>query len=83
MTNYPSNSVGPGSNAFSVTPSDSADLDSVTRGIYVGATGDLKVTMMGGGVVTFVSLVAGVIHPIMAQRIWSTGTTATDIVGVV
>jgi hypothetical protein len=72
----------PASGAVEVTPSDGSDLAVFTRGIYVGASGDVVVTTVGGNVVTFVGLAAGMIHPICARRIWSTGTTATDIVGV-
>jgi len=69
-------------NAFDVTPADDADLAYVTRGIYVGTSGDLKVDTAGGDTVTFVSLSAGMIHPIRAQRVYATGTDADDIVGV-
>lgn len=72
----------PGEHAFAVTPNDSADLAYVTRGVYVGGTGTLKVTMLGGEAVTFTGLAAGVIHPIRASRIWSTGTSATTILGI-
>jgi hypothetical protein len=82
VTNYPSNSVGPATSAVSITPHDTNDLDTVTRGIYVGASGDLKVDMVGGGTVIFVALVGGVIHPIQARRVYSTGTTATGIIGI-
>jgi len=73
---------GPAVHAFSVTPNDSVDLTYVTRGLYVGASGDVKVTVHGGEAVTFVDLAAGVIHPLRVTRVWSTGTAATGIVGV-
>lgn len=72
----------PATHAFAVTPHDTNELTNVTRGIYVGATGNLKVTMQGGEAVTFVGLAAGVIHPIRATIIWSNGTTAASIIGV-
>ena len=72
----------PALNGFAVTPSDSADLANVARGVYVGATGNLRVTTINGDVVTFTALAAGVIHPISARRIHSTGTTATSIIAV-
>lgn len=64
----------------SVTPSDTDDLPFACRGICVGVAGDVKVTHWDGDVVTWPALVAGVIHPIAARRIWDTGTTATTIV---
>ena len=72
----------PGSHAFAVTPNNDADLAVVTRGVYVGGTGTLKVTMLGGEEVTFTGLAAGMIHPIRASRIWSTGTSATGVIGI-
>ena len=66
----------------SITPNDGTDLSSPTRGIYVGASGDLKVISLDGNDVTFADLAAGVIHPISCTRVYSTGTTATDIVGI-
>lgn len=84
-TNTFSNVVGaesPAVNAFAVTPNDSTDLATATRGIYAGGAGDLKVTTLGGDTVTFVGLAAGVIHPIRVARVFATGTTATNIVGV-
>lgn len=69
--------------AVAVTPNDSADLASKpTKGVYVGVSGDIKITLQGGSTASFVGLAAGVIHPIAAMRIWATGTTATSILAV-
>ena len=69
--------------AIAVTTSDSTNLSlGFTRGIYVGGSGDVAVTMADGNTVTFKSLAAGIIHPICVTRIWSTGTTATNIVAL-
>jgi hypothetical protein len=65
-----------------ITPNDGADLPNPVRGVLVGVSGDLKLDDFAGNTVTLKALVAGVIHPIGAKRIYSTGTTATDIVGV-
>lgn len=72
----------PADKAVAITPSDSTDLTTPTRGIYVGVSGDLKVDLVGSGTVTFVGLAAGIIHPIAAKRIYATGTDSTDILGV-
>lgn len=74
--------ISSGENAFGITGNDGADLAQVTRGLYVGASGNVKVTLVGGDTVTFVELAVGVIHPLRITRVWSTGTTATSIVGV-
>lgn len=68
--------------AVAVTPNDGADLATVTRGLYVGVAGNVKVDMADGDTVTFVALAAGVIHALRVARVYSTGTTATNIVGV-
>lgn len=75
----------PADNVAAITPSNSTDLAALTRGIYVGVSGDLKVDLYDletVTTVTFVGLASGVIHPIRAQRVYATGTTATSILGV-
>lgn len=68
-------------NGAAITPNDSTTINT-TRGLYVGVTGDVKVDLAGGDTVTFVGLAAGIIHPISATRVYSTGTTATSVVGL-
>jgi hypothetical protein len=68
--------------AFAVTPSDSTDLAFVTRGLYVGVGGDVRVTMMSGDGATFVGLAGGMVHPLRVSRVFATNTTATSIVGL-
>lgn len=67
---------------FAVTPDNANDLTIQTRGLYVGGTGDVKVTSITGDVVTFVGVPAGMVLPIRVKRVWATGTTATAIVGL-
>lgn len=73
--------ITPAAAAAAVTAHDSNRI-APTRGIYVGVSGDVKVTMLDGTAVTFVGLAAGVIHPICCVQVFSTGTTATDIVAL-
>ena len=70
---------------FLITPNDSTDLTTFTRGISLGTEGDLKIDTIDGTTVTIPSgaLAAGVIHPIGVARVHATGTTASDIVGYV
>ncbi|MCP5011733.1 MAG: hypothetical protein GY942_17280 [Aestuariibacter sp.] len=70
----------PAKSAFEITPSDSTDLTLSARALYVGAVGDVKVTTVGGDTVTFVD-VSGLL-PVRVQRVFSTGTDATGIVGL-
>jgi hypothetical protein len=70
--------------------SDSVALAAVTKGFYIGDYGpnptavdgpgpgvDLRVTMVGGQIVTFENLPIG-FFAIRATQIWATGTTATN-----
>ena len=71
----------PYDNAAAITPSDSTDLGFVTRAIYVGQQGTLKVTMLGGGDVTF-NCGQHLVLPIRATRVFATGTSANDLVAL-
>ena len=73
--------IDPGSTYVEITPSDANDLAAITRGIYVGTSGDLAVHDVDGNAVTFVGLAAGVVHPLRVRRVLAT-STADDIVGV-
>ena len=72
----------PASNAVLVTPSDSTDLTYVSRAVYVGTTGNMKVTMQDSGTVLFTGIPAGTTLPIRVTRIWSTTTTASTILAL-
>lgn len=72
----------PARHAVAITPDNSNDLVTVTRGIYVGTAGDLAVVMVGGETVTFVGLTAGVLYPLAVARVKLTGTTADNLIGV-
>lgn len=65
---------------FNFTANDSADLAYETRWLIVGVAGNVQLTDPEGNTGTF-ALPAGV-FPIRAQRIWSTSTTATGLVGI-
>lgn len=70
------------SDAEEVTPSDSVDLSQVSRGLYVGGSGDISVVMKDGTTVTLKSVVAGSVLPVRVSRVRATSTTATDIVAL-
>jgi hypothetical protein len=75
--------INPGENAAAVTPSDDTDLSYVTRAVYVGGGGNLKVDMVGEGTgIIYYNLPAGTCLPIRVTRVYSTGTNATYIVGI-
>ena len=66
---------------WDVTPSDTADLSEASRAINVAQSGTVRMTTVEGTTAT-IFVAAGIAFPIRASRIWSTGTTATDIVAL-
>ena len=65
-----------------VAPTLDQTIQRITRGVYVGASGNLTVQFAGdadAATVTLVGLAAGVWHPMQIQKIISAGTTATGI----
>lgn len=83
FSDFPTTPTSPPVDGFVITPSDGDDLAVYTRGIYVGAAGDIKVTTIGGTTLTYKNLAAGVIHPLRVVKVFATGTSATDIIGLV
>lgn len=72
---------GPFTDAEAVTPADPGAEPTYYRGLFVGGTGNLKVTMRDGGVVTIPSVPANTWLNIWVRAVWSNGTTATNIIG--
>ncbi len=74
-----------GHESFAITPSDDADLPFPSRGVWVGTGGHIKGSLVGdppdhAGVV-YKNIANGTPLPYEFRKIWSTGTTATDLVG--
>ena len=55
---------------------------SCTRALWVGTTGNVKVTLLSGSVVTFNNVQDGTVLPVRAVLVWKTGTTASDMVAL-
>lgn len=76
--------VGCAEDAFAITASDSSDLQSVVRQIYVGTGGDVKVVTKSGSTVTHVGVPAGsYISGLRILKVLSTGTTASNMIGYI
>lgn len=72
----------PAGNAVAVVGSDVTDLESPTRSLYIGTTGNLTVVMYPSrNVVTFSNVPVGVL-PIRVARVNLTGLTAGAIVAL-
>ena len=82
FSNYHSGLESPAERAFAITGNDSTDLTVFPRAIYVGGAGNVKVTTLGGDTVTLNGAVAGSILPVRVVRVFSTGTTATNLIGL-
>lgn len=74
--------ISPLTHAVAVTPHDTNELSSVTRALYVGFGGNLKVTMQNGGDVTFVDVPTGTTLPIRCTKVFNTGTVASSILAL-
>lgn len=70
--------------AIAVTASDTvADPSGPFAGFYVGVAGTVKLTTVRGTAATFLNCQAGVVYTVACSRIWSSVTTATNILGMV
>lgn len=69
-------------NAVAVSPSDSTDLVTRSRALFVGGAGNINVRMAGGMDCVFSGIPAGTILPVQVDRVYATSTTATNIVNV-
>lgn len=72
----------PAPRAAAITPSDTDNLAQYARALYVGVGGDVKVTTLGGDTVTFTAVSGGGVLPICVRKVFSTGTTATNILAL-
>jgi hypothetical protein len=77
-------SGAPARRAEAVTPSDTTDLTTYAKALYVGGAGDIRLLPVGADDAEIVTLKA---HPIgyvavQTRRVLATGTTATSIVAL-
>lgn len=75
--------AGPATHGFAITPHDSTLLSETTRAIYVGGFGSVVVVLSSGAELTLANVPAGTVLPVRAQRVKATGTSATQLVGLV
>jgi hypothetical protein len=68
--------------ALAVTPSDGSDLTGEPFfALFIGVGGDVKVDMASGtGTVVLKNCASGQLLPLMVERVYATGTTATNII---
>lgn len=74
--------ASPAFDAAEIVPDDGSDLPHVSRALYIGGAGTVRLRMASGDEVTFSGLAAGIVYPFRAARVMATGTTATGIVAL-
>lgn len=75
--------VAPATFLFPIVPSDVADVERVTKGIYVGTAGDLSLLSLDGSApVTFSNVAAGTVLDVRVLKVMQSGTTAGNLVGL-
>jgi hypothetical protein len=73
---------GPATDGAAITPSDTVDMTTPARGIYVGTGGNVKLITVAGSTLTFVSVPSGYIIPMQTKRVFSTLTTASNMIAL-
>ena len=82
FSDYQPNLISPATSGTEITPNDSAALAEVTRALYVGTPGDLRVMLADGMTVTLSAAQAGVIYPLRVAQVFASGTSAGNLVGL-
>ncbi len=72
----------PADSGAEITPSDQATLPVVTRALYSGTGGDITVRLASGDTLKLSETMPGSIYPLRVDKVLSSGTTATGIVGL-
>jgi hypothetical protein len=68
--------------AFAITTDDTTNLATPAKELYIGVSGDVKVTMINNdSAIVFKSVPVGIL-PVYVKKVYKTGTTATNIVGL-
>lgn len=75
--------ISPAQYCFVIAPSDTGELERVTKAIYVGQGGDVTLRALDNDAdVTFRNVASGAILDVRVSAVRSAGTTASSIVGL-
>lgn len=72
----------PAIGAATVTTSDTTNLTTTSRAVWVGGGGNLSVEFYSGSQVTIENIADGTLLPIKVVRVNATGTSATSILAL-
>jgi hypothetical protein len=67
--------------AATVTPSDTNNFDAPSV-LWIGGAGNVRVLTAQGTDITFTGVLAGAVLPLQVIRVYSTNTTATNMVRI-
>lgn len=70
----------PASAAEEVIPGQ--PLAFISRGLYLGRGGDVRLMLADGHVVTLRNMSEGIVYPLRVRQVFEDGTTAGDIVAL-
>ena len=68
--------------AMTIVPDDDFIFLRRVSHLYVGGTGNLKIDTGDKNTVTLVGVIAGTLLPVVVTKVGATGTTATNLVGL-
>lgn len=74
--------TSPGIDATPIVPNDNQDLTTISRALYVGSAGDVRVQLVNGSEAVFQSMTPGAFYPLRIRRVFATGTTAGGLISV-
>jgi len=67
--------------AFSIAPDDNNDIAITGATLYIGTSGDVKVTTYNNTEIIFKNVPVGFM-PVKVRKVFATDTTASDILGL-
>lgn len=78
----PTTLTAPARSGAAIVPSNSTDLTTLPRAIYVGQTGDISLRLPEGGSILLTNVQSGSFLPIRAIGVNATGTTAGSLLAL-
>lgn len=75
--------IAPARNCFPIVPNDTANLPALPKAIYVGSGGNVALRAVDSSQdVVFFNLASGSVIDVRAMIVRTTGTTASNLVGL-
>lgn len=68
---------------LTISGGSASPLPAMTGALWVGSAGNVTVMMQSGDIAIFVSVLSGTLLPICVQQVFASGTTASNILGLI